>query len=357
MNKVNRSGISSHKKIWIDLDNSPHVPLFKPIIDELKRRGYSVLLTARDCFQVCGLADLLNMHYTRIGRHYGKNKFLKVVGLVIRSMQMIPTVLRNKPVFALSHGSRSQLLLSSILRIPSCIMADYEYTQGLVFINPTWVIFPEMIPDDAIDLPAERIRKYPGLKEDIYVPDFKPSPEILRLLGLGKDDLVVTIRPPATEAHYHNPESDKLFYAVVEFLGHHPDVRMVILPRNEIKQTAFVKETWSEWCATGKIIIPAHVVNGLDLIWYSDLVVSGGGTMNREAAALGVPVYSIFRGKIGAVDRYLAESGRLILLENVEDVKTKIRLIPRDRSENFNHGNRTALQQIVDHIIAILESI
>ena len=354
--KHNNSSASFPKKIWIDLDNSPHVPLFKPIIDELNRRGYQVVLTARDCFQVCGLADLFNLHYKRIGRHYGKNKILKVLGLFVRAMELAPTVLRERPDFALSHGSRSQLLLSSILRIPSCIMADYEYTQGLVLINPDWVIFPEMIPDDAINLSGERIRKYPGLKEDIYVPNFKPDSEILPMLGLTQDDLIVTIRPPATEAHYHNPESDKLFYAVVEFLGHHSHVRMVILPRNEKKQTALVKNTWPEWSATGKIIIPDHVVNGLDLIWYSDFVVSGGGTMNREAAALGVPVYSIFRGKIGAVDRYLSNTGRLTLIESAEDIPKKIVLARRNRPPKPNHGNPVALHQIVDHIEAILKN-
>ncbi|MBW2742662.1 MAG: DUF354 domain-containing protein [Deltaproteobacteria bacterium] len=371
--KHNNSSASFPKKIWIDLDNSPHVPLFKPIIDELNRRGYQVVLTARDCFQVCGLADLFNLHYKRIGRHYGKNKILKVLGLFVRAMELAPTVLRERPDFALSHGSRSQLLLSSILRIPSCIMADYEYTQGLVLINPDWVIFPEMIPDDAINLFGERIRKYPGLKEDIYVPNFKPDPEILPILGFTQDDLIVTIRPPATEAHYHNPESDKLFYAVVEFLGHHSHVRMVILPRNEKKQTALVvrmvilprnekkqtalvKNTWPEWSATGKIIIPDHVVNGLDLIWYSDFVVSGGGTMNREAAALGVPVYSIFRGKIGAVDRYLSNTGRLTLIESAEDIPKKIVLARRNRPPKPNHGKPVALHQIVDHIEAILKN-
>ena len=348
--------VSYRKKIWIDLDNSPHVPLFKPIIDELNRRGYQVMLTARDCFQVCGLANLLNLRYKRIGRHYGKNKILKVAGLLIRSVQMIPTVLRDKPDFALSHGSRSQLLLASMLRIPICLMGDYEYTQGLVLMNPTWVIIPQMISDNAINLQGERICKYAGLKEDVYVPNFEPDPEILPLLGLTQDDLVVTIRPPATEAHYHTPESEKLFYAVVDFLGRHPDVRMVILPRNEITQTALVKKRWPEWCATGKIIIPDHVVNGLDLIWHSDFVVSGGGTMNREAAALGVPVYSIFRGKIGAVDRYLSGTGRLTLIESAEDIPNKIVLARRHRPSKPEYTNRPALHQILDHIEAMLKN-
>lgn len=341
------------KKIWIDLDNSPHVPFFKPIIDELSARGFELSITARDCFQVCGLADMMNLHYKKIGRHYGKNIILKIVGLLIRSAQLLPSVLYDRPHMALSHGSRSQVFLSSILRIPSIVIADYEFTQAVA--KPDYVIVPELIPDSAFKHLKSKVLKYPGIKEDVYVPFFKPDSSILNRLGIREDVLLITIRPPATEAHYHNPESEKLFYEVVEFIGRAPNTCIVILPRNEKKQTAWIKNTWSEWCDTGKIIIPEHVVNGLDLMWFSDLVVSGGGTMNREAAALGVPVYSIFRGKIGAVDRYLSDNGRLILLESVEDVKTKVKIVSRDKSINIEQHDRNALNTIVKHIIDILE--
>jgi predicted glycosyltransferase len=122
-------------------------------------------------------------------------------------------------------------------------------------------------------------------------------------------------------------------------------------------QRSFVVKKWPRWCTEGKILIPAQVVDGLNLIWHSDLVVSGGGTMNREAAALGVPVYSIFRGKIGAVDKYLADNRRLTLLESIDDVYTKIALIKRHRSAKLEHTNPAALQSIVGNIIAILEEI
>jgi predicted glycosyltransferase len=129
---------------------------------------------------------------------------------------------------------------------------------------------------------------------------------------------------------------------------------MVILPRNEKTQKDLVYRTWPKWCSEGKIIVPDQVLNGLDLIWHSDFVVSGGGTMNREAAALGVPVYSIFRGKIGAVDRYLAERGRLILIETVEDVRSKIRPMRRAKGKETNFGDRAALKQIVAAIEEVI---
>src|ERR1039458_4176378 len=292
-------------EIWIDLHNSPHVPFFAPIIEELERSGHSILLTARDCFQVCELADLLNLSYRRVGRHYGKNPIWKLAGLCWRSLQLIPVVLRDKPVLAVSHGSRSQLLLANLLRIPSVTIADYEFARMWMLVHPTWVITPEIIPDSTIHARKEHILKYPGIKEDVYVPRFKPDSTILASLGLERStDLIVVIRPPATEAHYHRPETDVLFTEVLSFLGNKRQVKMILLPRNE-HQAADIRSKWGALFASGRILIPSRVTDGLNLIWHSDLVISGGGTMNREAAALGVPVYSIFRGEIGAVDRYL----------------------------------------------------
>lgn len=343
------------RKIWIDMDNSPHVPFFIPIVRELEKRGHRVIISTRDCFQVCGLADYYGLAHRKIGRHYGANKALKVLGTVWRSLRLAPMVLRERPDLSLSHGSRSLIILSSLLRIPTVLMFDYEYARSLPFIRPALGIAPEVISSPEIERHFRRgLRGYRGLKEDVYVSSFRPDPSILQKLGVGKDDIVVTIRPPATEAHYHNPESEKLFFEVVEFLGGTPDVRMVILPRNEVTQRDLVYRTWPGWCEERKIIVPDKAVNGLDLIWYSDLVVSGGGTMNREAAALGVPVYSIFRGKIGAVDKYLAEAGRLVLIETSADVRSKIRPARRPKGDAADFSDRTALKQILDAIEEVI---
>jgi hypothetical protein len=165
---------------------------------------------------------------------------------------------------------------------------------------------------------------------------------------------MVTIRPPATEAHYHNPESEVLFNAVIDYLAEQPEVKMVLLPRYD-RQQEIIFQKWERLIREKKIIVPDKVVNGLDLIWHSDLVVSGGGTMNREAAALGVPVYSIFRGKIGAVDRYLSKIGRLILLEERADIPNKIKLVKRDVETKVNINNKT-LNVVVNHILDALET-
>ena len=348
-------GISG-KKIWIDLDNSPHVPFFAPILKEIEARGGSIMLTARDAYQVTDLVDLFKMQCYRVGRHWGKNKFMKVFGVLNRTARLIPLLLKEKPDLAVSHGSRAQMLASYLLGIPSIVIMDYEHAyQGLLWINSTWVICPSVIPDEALKKRKEQVLRYRGIKEDVYVPSFKADPTTRAKLGLSEEDLVVTVRPPATEAHYHRPESDVLFDGVIEFLSDRPGVKMVVLPRNA-RQDAELRHTYAQLLSSGKMIIPEHVVDGMNLIWFSDLVVSGGGTMNREAAALGVPVYSIFKGKIGYVDQFLSEQGRLVLLEDVPDAKEKLKLEHRVRTAEPADKERVAMQDIVDDVAIVLKS-
>src|SRR5438105_4048320 len=127
-------------KIWIDLDNTPHVPFFKPIIRDLEKRGHKVALTARDAFQVCELATQFGLAPTTIGRHYGRNRAMKVCGLAWRSLQLGPFALREKPALAVSHGSRAQILLCNFLRIPTVMIMDYEFAKTPLFLRPRWEI-------------------------------------------------------------------------------------------------------------------------------------------------------------------------------------------------------------------------
>src|SRR5258708_17220566 len=169
---------------------------------------------------------------------------------------------------------------------------------------------------------------------------------------MGEEGVVVARGPAAKEGHYQNPESDELLSAALHFLTKQNEVCVVLLPRND-RQSIILQKEWSDCIAKGKIVIPRQVMDGLNLIWNSDLVISGGGTMNREAAALGVPVYSIFRGKIGAVDRYLAEKGRLVLLERVEDINTKIVLERRKPARSDFSAGRVRPPRISETIISI----
>ena len=340
------------KVIWIDLDNTPHVPFFAPIIQELEARGFSIKLTVRDAYQACELADFFKLKYHRVGRHYGKNRILKIAGTCLRAAQLMWIVRKWSPDLALGHFPRSMTIASAILGIPCLQIIDYEYGASAGFAKPTWVMVPDVIP--ASKMGTEDVLTYPGIKEDVYVPRFVPDSSILPRLGITERDLVVILRPPANEAHYRKPASDELFDTVVHLLAETPNAKGIVLPRNH-RQEKSVRERWPELVRTGKLLIPEEVMDGLNLIWHSDLVISGGGTMNREAAALRVPVYSIFRGTIGAVDQYLARQGRLVLIESVGDVREKIALKKRQVDQSADVGNRATLMSIVDQVVHIVE--
>jgi uncharacterized protein len=340
------------RRIWIDIDNSPHVLFFDPIIETLRELGHEVIVTARDAYQVRELMGLHKLHCQFVGRHYGKNRAAKIMGTVLRAGQLATRMFRRKIDLAVSHGSRAQVMCGYALAIPTLFILDYEFIAQMGFIRPDYIFVPQMIPDSKELAPKRRVLRYPGLKEDVYVPRLQVDPSLKNMLGFDEGDIVVTVRPPATEAHYHNPESDLLLDAALNFLMQSVDVRVVLLPRNE-SQAKILRQTWAKWINSRKIVIPKHVVDGLNLIWFSDFVISGGGTMNREAAALGVPVYSIFRGKIGAVDRHLQMDERLILIESAEDIAKKIVLKRRQKNKQQLFDQRPALQAILGGIAEI----
>jgi predicted glycosyltransferase len=321
-------------------------------MEELEARQYRIVLTARSCFQVPQLVRRHRLNCRLIGRHFGKNTFCKLLGLGIRAAQLIPAIAAARPQLAVSHGSRAQLVAATCLGIPSLCIGDYEFARTSALVHPKYLMFPDVVPHSALPT-ARRVLRYPGIKEDVYVPRFVPDPLIREQLGLGSEDIVAVMRPPACEAHYHVPLSDHLFAAAVEVLSQDPRVKLVVLPRNE-KQAMEVRERWAHLVRDHRLRIPSEVVDGLNLIWHADLVVSGGGTMNREAAALNVPVYSTFGGSIGAVDRYLNREGRLVILNRVEDVRTKI-AITRRVTTGRPPGTRRALDSIVHHITTLVE--
>ncbi len=214
-------------KIWVDLDNTPHVPFFIPIIRELEKRGHRVVVTARDAFQVCELADRKGLKCLKIGRHYGKNSLRKILGVVWRAGQLLPFHLKEKPHIALSHGARSQIFLSNIFRKPTILICDYEFSRTPLLMAPRWEIVPHSLPTEGLHSRSGRVRKYAGIKEDVYAPEFEPDPALLQELGLNGGHIVVTVRPPANEAHYHNPESELLLIELMARICGAGEVRAV----------------------------------------------------------------------------------------------------------------------------------
>lgn len=336
--------------IWIDLDNSPHVPFFEPIVHRLRKRGHGIVLTARDAYNVRELLELSRLECSMIGRHLGKNRVMKLAGTFARAGRLAAWAARSRPALAVSHGSRAQMLAARALGVPSVVIADYEHVTHIMRADHT--IVPAIIPREIAARLASSVMTYPGIKEDVYACTFAPDPTFEQLNAVARNKVIVTVRPPATEAHYHNRQSDDLFAATLELLAANEETQTFLLPRSASQHQAILQH-FGPLVQRAGLTTPSKALNGLDLVWHSDLVISGGGTMNREAAALGVPVYSIFRGQIGAVDRYLAEHGRLRLIESVSDVK-RIALVKRGRPEHTKARPTEALDRIVEHISALV---
>jgi predicted glycosyltransferase len=196
------------------------------------------------------------------------------------------------------------------LGIPSATTFDYEFAwlqHQLGCRAATRVVVPESIPAERLARYSTRppkLLQYPGLKEEYYLADFQPDPAVLEPFAIDRARVLVVLRPPPDVSLYHR-HSNPLFPQTVDFLGRHKGVHAVVLPRTE-EQREFVREL-----ALPSLILPERAVDAQSLIAASDLVVSAGGTMNREAAALGVPVYTTYGGRLGGVDEELIREGRL----------------------------------------------
>jgi uncharacterized protein len=300
-------------RIWIDLTNSPHVLVMRPVIANLRSRGHEVEVTARDFAQTLELCRRFDIEHTAIGHHRGGSVVGKARGLASRSLELARWARRRRFDLALGHGSNDITVAAALLRIRRSTMFDYEWATVQHTVNCSLsqaVVVPEAIPPERLYRYGARgkVRSYAGLKEEYYLADFEPDPAVLAQLGLDSARPIAVVRTPPAVSLYHRFEND-VFAAVLDRLR---DVQTVVLPRTP--------EQRAELARAGGFIVPEHAIDAQSLIAYADLVVSAGGTMNREAVALGTPVFTVFEGRLGAVDERLIAEGRLRRLQTAEDV-------------------------------------
>jgi len=307
-------------KVWIDLANSPHPPLFSPVARELERRGHDVLLTARDNAQTVELARERWSAFDVIGGVSPRSLAPKAVALTRRTMALRRWARAHRPDVALSHNSYAQILAARALRIPVVTAMDFEHQPAnhVGFRAAHRILVPAVLPQGVIrrqGARAAKVRRYQGFKEELYLGDFEPDRSVLAQVGLDPEpeQAVVVLRTPPGRAIYHRFENH-LFVDVLKTLGTQPGVRAVVLTR--------VPEQRRAIAALGlpNCLMPDHAVDARSLMYAADLVIGAGGTMTREAALLGVPTYSVFAGRSPAVDRQLRSQGRLRRLTRADQV-------------------------------------
>jgi len=289
---------------------SAHVLVFRPLIGLLRERGDEVEITARDYAQTLQLLELHGLQATVIGRHGGRSRLGKARSLVSRLHALRRWARPRGFDLALAHGSHELTVSARRLGIPSATTHDYEFAtlqHQLGMRAATKVVVPESIPPERLarfGVRPPKLERYPGLKEEYYLSDFEPDPDVLERLNVDRNRVLVVLRPPPDVSLYHR-HSNPLFPQTLDYLGAHPEVQAVVLPRTE-EQRAFVRNL-----DLPSMIVPERAVDAQSLIALADVVVSAGGTMNREAAALGVPVYTTYGGRLGGVDEELIREGRL----------------------------------------------
>jgi uncharacterized protein len=299
-------------RIWVDLTNSPHVLVLRPIIDVLRARGAEVRVTARDFAQTIQLCERLGVEHEVIGRHRGERLAAKAIGLADRSAALTRWARRaGRFDLALGHGSNDVTVAARLLRIPCSTMFDYEWATVQHTINcrlAQAVVVPEAIPPERLDRYGARrkLQRYPGLKEEYYLADFQPDRAVIDELGLDDAQPIAVVRTPPSVSLYHRFEND-LFARVLDRLR---GTQTVVLPRVEQQRAQL-----------DGFVVPERAIDAQSLVALADVVVSAGGTMNREAVALGTPVWTTFEGRLGAVDERLIAEGRLRRLERPEQLE------------------------------------
>jgi uncharacterized protein len=313
-------------KVWVDCTAAAHPLVLRPIIERLEARGDEVFVTAREYGQTEGVLERLGIPYTSVGRHAGASTLGKLRAGAGRSAGLARAVWRRRPDLAIGHGSVDLALVSAFFRIPSAQMQDYEFAglqRQIAFRVARRVLVPETIPLDRlcrIGARESKLVRFPGLKEEYYLADFEPDPGILVELGLDREKVIVVVRPPPETSAYH--ARNDLYGATIRRLAGEAGAQAVVIPRTEAQGAEARK------LGAANLMVPARAIDAQSLIAHADLVVSAGGTMNREAVALGTPVYTTFTGEMGGVDEALIAEGRLRVLDDPAGLELRKRATP-----------------------------
>lgn len=313
-------------RVWFDCTAAAHPVVLRPVIERFRERGDEILVTARENGETVGNLERLGIPHVVVGSHGGASKIGKAWALGNRSARLARPVWKFRPDLAVAHGSVDLAVLSRLFFIPSAQMQDYEFAglqRKISWRVAKRVLVPDSIPVDRLvkaGARQEKLVRFPGLKEDYYLADFQLDPAVPESLGIDLERVLVIVRPPPETAAYH--ADNPLYEQVIDRLAEAEGVTAVIIPRTEGQRERARARNSSN------LIVPDHAVDAQSLIAFADLVVSAGGTMNREAVALGTPVYTTFAGRMGGVDEALIADGRLKLLEGADQLELTKRTDP-----------------------------
>jgi predicted glycosyltransferase len=317
-------------RVWIDLANSPHVAVFGPVAERFRREGWEVILTARDHAQTVALAQRVWPEVRVIGGESPAGRATKAYSLARRANDLRRFAVNERPDAALSHASYAQIVAARLARVPVVTMMDYEFQPAnhLSFRLAQRVIVPEAFPDWALrryGARSERVIRYSGFKEEIYIAQGTTAGSLVGL-ELDPEKVIVVMRPPPEGALYHQ-FANRGFDELLDRARARHDTQVILLPRTRSQTERYQR--------LEGVLTPSTAVDGCSLLAAADVVIGAGGTMNRESALLGTPTYTVFAGRLAAVDAELMRMGLLHDLREpgAEPVFTKKQVVTAASTE------------------------
>ena len=307
-------------RVWVDLTNTAHVLVLRPLVELLESKGHEVTLTARPLSHTQELLEDWGHPHAVIGRYGGTGKFGKARAAAGRVPRLLSFARSRKFDWGLAHGSTDMPPVARLLRFPNTTMFDYEWASLQHHVNcrlASRVLVPDAIPAERLRRYGANHRKlirYPGLKEEYYLSAFEPDPTVLHRLGVDPAGILCVIRTAPSYALYLGGAESELLPRLLKRLSAHGETQTVVLARNDEQRQAI------GGLALERVVVPERAVDGRSLVALADLLVSAGGTMNREAAVLGTPVWSMFEGRLGAIDEQLASQGKLQFLRDPDEI-------------------------------------
>jgi predicted glycosyltransferase len=308
-------------RVWVDFTNTAHVLVLRPLVEALEADGHEAVLTARPLSHTVELLEDWGHPFTVLGRHGGARRLGKAVAAGDRVARMLAFGRGKGFTAALGHASVDLPPAARALGIRNTTMFDYEWAvaqHSVICRLANRVLVPDAIPPERLARYGARppkLVRYPGLKEEYYLADWEPDPAVLGELGVEPDRILAVVRTAPSYALYLGGSENPLLPRVLGRLAADERTQTVVLARTEEQRDAV------RALGHPRTIVPERAVDGRSLVAFADLLVSAGGTMNREAAVLGTPVWSVFEGRPGAVDDRLVREGRLRLLHDPDEIE------------------------------------
>ena len=330
---------------WVDLVSPSHPFLFRGLTEAWS--DLRVKTTVRRKTETVSLARETGFDFDVRGRDFD-HPTLRKLGIPLRTAQLAARV----PTADVSLSSRNAMcvLASKVRGIPSIHFTDNDitaYVDGLraeelynwLEARATYTVVPEAFETDELEKHGAdpgSVFTYPGYKEDVYVADFEPDPTFVDRLPFEE---YVVVRPEALDAAYVD-ETESL---VPDILDGAVDAgcNVVYLPRGRGDRA------YADPFDSDRVHVPTSAYDGLQLTAHARCVLTGSGTMAREAACMGKPAVSFFPNALLSVDQSLVEEGRILHSRDPERIADYVAGLDADDARLDRSRSRRVREEVV----------